>query len=570
MGRRPDRLGSLGSTISAHSVGSSTEVQRHPYGRHAARRLATGLARAQGERCRVGRRLDRLVGPGRRDERARAAWRSGCSLGRSSNSLKEKPRPHADGTVGIPHALGRRAETLAHRMDARSSTCRRAPIPARSEARRCGMRAQSVNWIPRVRASGYLGNIYQRDAELLFETLLRTKAANARLIMVGDPSCRVPESLASRVMITGRLPFRPRCSTISQPATCSRCHCRIPSPTAGGGPPRSMNMSPLGGRRSPATSATWRASFATTEIGLLVRPEPGEFAARIDELLAEIQRVPAGMGDRAREVARTSYSQEAIADRLEDFYRKTIAARAAREAERRDAQQVNARIDHGRLRIRRAQPDEKAAEGRLLALDRGRLLDRAALRLAWLPAQRSGARSRRASCEYGSAAASSSSTAMRAISLPAGPGWAQLEEPAFGDAFSPGRHRRRPARHRRQPHGCGAGPRARRAVLQLGREQEAGAPALRVLVGGIPRSTSRAGTARVALKESDIQFGGRLGQPDIDLSAGQSSQANTWRGSPTSTTACTRLASGPFQDMVRSRTSAYPVPGRCRAARGET
>ena len=56
------------------------------------------------------------------------------------------------------------------------------------------------------------------------------------------------------------------------------------------------------------------------------RPE-GD-ARRIDELLDNPQRAEA-MGDRAREVARTTYSQDAIADKLEDFYRKIIAAKSA-------------------------------------------------------------------------------------------------------------------------------------------------------------------------------------------------------------------------------------------------
>jgi len=64
-------------------------------------------------------------------------------------------------------------------------------------------------------------------------------------------------------------------------------------------------------------------------IGLLVRPEAGDFAARIDELLADPARAEA-MGDRAREVARTTYSQGAIADRLEAYYRNIIATRKAR------------------------------------------------------------------------------------------------------------------------------------------------------------------------------------------------------------------------------------------------
>lgn len=65
------------------------------------------------------------------------------------------------------------------------------------------------------------------------------------------------------------------------------------------------------------------------DIGLLVQPEAGEFADRIDELLDDPARAEA-MGDRAREVARTTYSQESIADKLEEYYRKVIAAKSAK------------------------------------------------------------------------------------------------------------------------------------------------------------------------------------------------------------------------------------------------
>jgi len=56
-------------------------------------------------------------------------------------------------------------------------------------------------------------------------------------------------------------------------------------------------------------------------IGLLVSPEPAEFAARLDELLGDPARASA-MGERARQVAQTTYSQEAMADKLEAYYRK--------------------------------------------------------------------------------------------------------------------------------------------------------------------------------------------------------------------------------------------------------
>ena len=61
------------------------------------------------------------------------------------------------------------------------------------------------------------------------------------------------------------------------------------------------------------------------DIGLLVKPEAAEFAIRLDELLGDPERAKA-MGDRAREIAKTTYSQEAIADKLEDFYGRFIAA----------------------------------------------------------------------------------------------------------------------------------------------------------------------------------------------------------------------------------------------------
>ena len=52
-----------------------------------------------------------------------------------------------------------------------------------------------------------IGIFIRRDADLLFETVGRLKASDARLVMVGDPGCRVPEGLRERVTVTGRLPF---------------------------------------------------------------------------------------------------------------------------------------------------------------------------------------------------------------------------------------------------------------------------------------------------------------------------------------------------------------------------
>jgi len=50
----------------------------------------------------------------------------------------------------------------------------------------------------------------------------------------------------------------------------------------------------------------------------------------LDELLGDPRRAKV-MGDRAREIARTTYSQDAAAAKLETFYRNTMAASAARQ-----------------------------------------------------------------------------------------------------------------------------------------------------------------------------------------------------------------------------------------------
>jgi glycosyltransferase involved in cell wall biosynthesis len=241
--------------------------------------------------------------------------------------FEEKPRPHADGTVVISHALGRRAESLG--IDgsgivylppgADPGSLRDTPkATARSQ---CGLD-------PGGRYIGYLGNIYQRDADLLFEALRRLKAADARLLMVGDPGCRVPADLEGRVTITNRLPFEKMLDYLS---ACDVLALPLSDTIANRGRwPSKVNEYVAVGRPTVACNVGDVAGLLRdNDIGLLVAPEPVEFAARIDELLADPARA-AAMGDRAREVARTTYSQEAMADKLEDFYRKVIAARAAR------------------------------------------------------------------------------------------------------------------------------------------------------------------------------------------------------------------------------------------------
>ena len=261
----------------------------------------------------------------------RAGWLVRAVVGPLEQIFEERPRPHADGTVVISRALGARAESLG--IDgsrilylppgADPGTIRTTPI---AEARaKCELRLAG----PYI---GYLGNIYQRDADLLFDTLRRLAASDARLIMVGEPGCNVPADLASRVTTTGRLPFEKMLDYLS---ACDVLALPLSDTIANRGRwPSKVNEYVAVGRPTVACDVGDVASLLRdNDIGLLVKPAADEFAARIDELLANPARA-AAMGDRAREIAKTSYSQEAIADKLEGFYRSTIAARAARKRER--------------------------------------------------------------------------------------------------------------------------------------------------------------------------------------------------------------------------------------------
>lgn len=258
--------------------------------------------------------------------RERDGWAVRLLVGPLEQFFEEKPRPHADGTVVISHALRRRAESLG--IDKKSilylppgadpGSIRNTP---HATARK------NCDLDPAGQYIGYLGNVYQRDADLLFDTLRRLKATDARLIMVGDPGCRVPDALSGRVTITGRLSFEKMLDYLS---ACDVLALPLSDTIANRGRwPSKINEYVAVGRPTVACDVGDVAGLLRdNDIGLLVRPDADEFAGRIDELLADPNRA-AAMGDRAREVARTTYSQEAIANKLEDFYRKTIAVRAA-------------------------------------------------------------------------------------------------------------------------------------------------------------------------------------------------------------------------------------------------
>jgi glycosyltransferase involved in cell wall biosynthesis len=249
-------------------------------------------------------------------------------IGPLEQLFEEKPRPYADGTIVISRALGKRAEGLG--IDGKqilylppgADPAAIREVDCETARTKCGL-DQSYRYV------GYLGNIYQRDADLLFETLARLRTRHVKLLMVGDPGCRVPQSVQASVAITGRVPFE---QMLDHLAACDVLALPLSDTIANRGRwPSKINEYVAVGRPTVACNVGDVAGLLRDNgIGLLVRPEPEEFAARIDELLAD-PAMAESMGTKAREIAQTTYSQESMADKLESFYSMTIAAHAAKQ-----------------------------------------------------------------------------------------------------------------------------------------------------------------------------------------------------------------------------------------------
>lgn len=256
----------------------------------------------------------------------RDGWLIRHLIGPLEQWFEEKPRTRADATVVISRALGHRATGLGIEENsmlllppgADPAAIRDTTVQAARAT--CGLRRDG-------KLIGYLGNIYQRDADLLFETLSRVRTLDSRILMVGEPACRVAESVKDKVLVTGRLPFDKMLDYLS---ACDVLALPLSDTIANRGRwPSKVNEYVAVGRPTVACDVGDVADLLrNNDIGLLVRPDAAEFAVGLDELLGDPGRAQA-MGERARAVARTTYSQDAMADRLEEFYRKTIAARAA-------------------------------------------------------------------------------------------------------------------------------------------------------------------------------------------------------------------------------------------------
>lgn len=236
--------------------------------------------------------------------------------------FEEHYRPYADGTVAISRALMERARGLGigdERMLYLPTGCDTAGIEPREKAevrRKLGLEADT-------RYIGYLGNIYQRDADLLCDAL---KAMNvpAKLIMVGNFKAELDPELenAGRIVRTGHVPFEgmldhlSACDTLVLPLTDSVAN-------RGRWPSKINDYLALGRPVVSCAVGDLVDLFENEEIGRLTSAEAAAFAKGIDGVLADPSAAEQ-MGENARQLAEQGLSTRSVSEKLEAFYSKLL------------------------------------------------------------------------------------------------------------------------------------------------------------------------------------------------------------------------------------------------------
>ena len=257
----------------------------------------------------------------------RSGWAVKTFVGPLEEFFEERPRPLADGTIVISRALGQRAVALGCKPDTMlylppgaDPDAIRTEDPATAKAR-LGLEAGT-------RYVGYLGNIYQRDADMLFAALAELKTPDVKLLMIGEAKYTWPAHLDARIVRTGHVPFPKMLDALS---ACEVLALPLSDTIANRGRwPSKLNEYVAVGRPTVASAVGDVAElFAEHEIGWTCAPDAAAMAQALDFALVdpgEAQR----RGDVARAMAQASYSQEAVGHRLEDFYRRLVSARRSR------------------------------------------------------------------------------------------------------------------------------------------------------------------------------------------------------------------------------------------------
>lgn len=236
--------------------------------------------------------------------------------------FEEKPRRYADKTIVISKALLQRAVSLGipetsilYLPPATDPKSIRSTI--KSDAR------ITLGLSVTAKIIGYLGNIYQRDADFLFEVLAGISDGDSRLLMVGSPGCKIPTQLEGRITVTGRCEFETMlrylsaCDVLALPLS--------DNVTNRGRWPSKINEYLAVGRPVVACDVgDVAALLKKSGAGLVAAPDPAAFRVALQQVLTD-EGLAVKMGLAARNLACGEYSQAGLASRLESFYLDCLA-----------------------------------------------------------------------------------------------------------------------------------------------------------------------------------------------------------------------------------------------------
>lgn len=256
----------------------------------------------------------------------REGWAVRTFVGPLELFFEEAFRPGADATIAISRALYQRAlglgikESTMHYQPPGCDVTDIQPLEKSVAREKLGLEsgAQYV---------GYLGNIYQRDADLLASAMLKLKQApQAKLIMIGGAKAQMPAELekAGRLVQPGHIPFPDMIAYLS---ACDVLALPLSDSIANRGRwPSKINDYMAVGRPTVSSSVGDLVDiFHQDDIGRLAGEGADNFSEHLDSLLTD-QKLADKMGQNARALAESKYSCETVAESLEGFYQKVLSS----------------------------------------------------------------------------------------------------------------------------------------------------------------------------------------------------------------------------------------------------
>ena len=256
----------------------------------------------------------------------RPGWLIKTFIGPLELIFEEGPRPWADGTIAISKALYERARGLGISEDTMiylypGCDTNRITSVSKDEARK------HLNIDSEELRIGYLGNAYQRDADLLYAATRKVRGTipNCTLVMIGSTNAQMPQEAidAGWLKRTGQIPFD---EVIQQLGACDVLVLPLNDTVANRGRWPSKINDYLAAGRPIITNAVGDIAniFKQAKIGYLTEPNAEDFADKIQTLLLNPDEGK-NMGINARKLAETEFAWLNIGRQLEDFYYKIIS-----------------------------------------------------------------------------------------------------------------------------------------------------------------------------------------------------------------------------------------------------